>query len=70
MCEDGIEKSVPHNYHLSSLGKPLMTICDPRDGFLYPTLILMMDHYTPEPYAILKQNLVGDIWGNTEIQKC
>ena len=33
--EDGIEKSVPHDHLLSSL------------GFFYPTLILMIDSYNP-----------------------
>ena len=35
LFEDGIEKSVPRNHHLSSLGKP-------RDGFFYPILTLMI----------------------------
>ena len=38
MCEDGIEKSVL-----------VMPICDPRDGFFYPYLTLMMDSYIRNP---------------------
>ena len=33
LCEDGIEKYVPHGYHLSSLGKP--HIGDPGDGLSF-----------------------------------
>ena len=36
-CEGTIEKSVPQDYQLSSLGKPNG---DPGDGFFYPTLTL------------------------------
>ena len=42
LLEDGIEKSVPRNYQLSSLRKP----CDARARFFYPTLILMIVSYT------------------------
>ena len=49
-CEDGIEKSVPHDHCLSSFGKPRdAPIGDPRDRFFYPIPTLMMDaynHYT------------------------
>ena len=38
LCEDGIEKSVPHDHHLS-LGNPW-------DGFFYSTLTLMIDSYS------------------------
>ena len=45
-CEGGIEKSVPRDHRLSSLGKPdVMPNGDPRDGFFYPTLTLMIDSY-------------------------
>ena len=40
--EKEIEKSVPHNHHLSSL---VMPIGDPWDGFFYPTLTPMIDSY-------------------------
>ena len=42
LCEDGIEKSVPSDYHLSSL----MPNVNPREGFFYPTLTLMIDSYS------------------------
>ena len=50
LCEDGIEKSVPRItdcHHAASL---VMPIGDPRDGFFYPTLILMIDTYNLEKY--------------------
>ena len=37
-----IEKSVPRDHHLSSLGKPLDAKRDPGDVFFYPTLTLMI----------------------------
>ena len=45
LCDDGIKKSVPHDhlcYHSASLRMP---IDDPRDGFFYHTLTLMIDSY-------------------------
>ena len=43
-CEGRIEKSVPRDHRLSSLGKPC-DAGDPREGFFYPTLTLMIDSY-------------------------
>ena len=46
LCEDGIEKSVPHVtvcHHSASL---VMPISDPRDRFFYPTLTLLIDSYS------------------------
>ena len=40
-CEDRIEKSVL-----------AMPVGDPRDGFFYPTLTLMMYYYTIEPLSL------------------
>ena len=45
LCEGGIEKSVSHDHRLSSIGKPCDAKADPVDGFLYPTLTLMIDPY-------------------------
>ena len=45
ICDDGIEKSVPLDHRLSSLGKPHDAKDDPGDGFFYHTLILMIDSY-------------------------
>ena len=44
-CADGIEKSLPHNHSLSPLASLVMPNRDPRAGFFYPTLTLMMDSY-------------------------
>ena len=46
-CEGSIEKSVPRDHCLSSLGKlgDAKVYCDPWDGFFYPTLTLMIDSY-------------------------
>ena len=41
-----MEKSAPRDHRLSSLGKP-RDARDPRDGFFYPTLKLMMETYSP-----------------------
>ena len=49
LCKDGIEKSVPHDQCLSSLGKPHVPISDPRDRFFYPTLTIMVDSYILYP---------------------
>ena len=46
-CEGGIEKSVPRDPRLSSPGQSRDAIRWSRDGFLYPTLILMKDSYNP-----------------------
>ena len=42
-CEDRIEKPVPQDHHLSSLGKPRDANGDPWDGFFLSYLTLMMD---------------------------
>ena len=44
-CEDGIEKSVPCEHRLSSLGNLVMTNGDHWDGFLDPTLTIMIDFF-------------------------
>ena len=44
LYEDRIEKSVPQDHRLSSASL-VMPIGDPRDGFFYPTLRLMIDSY-------------------------
>ena len=44
-CEGRIEKSVPRDHRLSSLGKPLDASRDPRDRFSYPILTLLIDSY-------------------------
>ena len=51
-CEGRIEKFVPQDHRLSSLGKPVMPNGDPRDWFFYATLTLMIDSY----------NLTGQIF--------
>ena len=50
----GIEKSVPRDHHLLSLGKPWhwASLGDPWDRFFYPTLTLMMDSYSPTIYIL------------------
>ena len=45
-CEDKIEKSVPRDHRLSSLGKPRDAKRRPRDGCFYHTFILMIDYYS------------------------
>ena len=47
LCEDGIEKSVPHDHCLSSRGLAslVMPFPDPQDRFFYLTLTLMMNSY-------------------------
>ena len=42
-----IDKSFTRDHHLSSLGKPR----DPRDGFFYPILTLMIDSYSIAPLS-------------------
>ena len=47
-CEGEIEKSVPRDLRLPSLGKPRDATnvnVDPRNGFFDPTLTLMKDSY-------------------------
>ena len=50
-CERGIEKSFPPD-HSASL---VMPIGDPRDGFFYPTLSLMIDSYPLKRQSRLQQ---------------
>ena len=38
MCEDGIDKYVPLDHHVSSLRKPCDAKSDPRDEFFYLNL--------------------------------
>ena len=45
LYEDGIEKSIPHDHHLSSHGMPERPNSDLPNRFFYPTLTLMMDSY-------------------------
>ena len=40
-----MEKPVPRDHRLSSLGKPRDAIRDPGEGFFYPILTLMIDYY-------------------------
>ena len=44
-CEGRIEKSVPRDHRLSSLGKPRGAKRRSSDTFFYPTLTLMIDSY-------------------------
>ena len=48
-CEDVIEKSVPQDHRLSSIGKPHDANGNPRDRFFYLTLLI--------DYSILLQLL-------------
>ena len=52
LCEDGIEKSVPWDHCLSSLGKPVLPISDSRYRLFYPTLTLMMNYYNISPMGL------------------
>ena len=45
LVEGWTAKSVSRDHRLSSLGKPRDGKRDPRDGFFYPTLTLMIDSY-------------------------
>ena len=47
-----IEKSVARDHCLSSLGSLVMPIGDPRDGFFYLTLILIIDSCRLSPSAL------------------
>ena len=60
LCEDGIEKFVPHDHRLSSLGRP-------HDGnrwssgqiFFYPTLTVMtVSCFSPSPANIFCPEIV------------
>ena len=45
-CEDGIEQSIHRDHCLSSIGKPRdHPIADPRDGFFYHILTLMIEYF-------------------------
>ena len=56
-CEDGIKKSVPHDYHFVITGqKVMMPIGDPRDRFLY--LTFMIKSYNLAPF-ITKHVYIG-----------
>ena len=49
-----IEKSVPRDHRLSSLGKPRDAKRRSLGGFFYPTLTLLIDSYiTPKLFAYL-----------------
>ena len=53
LCEGWIEKSIPRDHRLSSLGKPHDAKgSDPRDGFFYPTLTFMRDSYNIKNFFI------------------
>ena len=52
-CEGGIEKSVPRDHHLSSLGKPRDAYRGSSGQIFYPTLTLMMDSYYNYPQNFL-----------------
>ena len=46
LFEGRIEKSVPHDHHLSSLNEPRDAKGRPQDGFFYPTLEFMIYSFT------------------------
>ena len=52
---------IPRDHRLSSPASLVMPIGDPRDGFLYPTLTLMMDSYSRLIFLHLKRRSHG--WG-------
>ena len=62
MCEDGIEKSVHRDHHLSSLGKPRDANRRSSGKFFYPTLTLMMDCYTIVYHFIQKASKLVNTW--------
>ena len=43
--QNPLEKPVPWDHRLTSLGKPCDAEGGPWDGFFYPTLTFMMDSY-------------------------
>ena len=47
-----MKKSVPHDHHLLSLGKPRDANRCPQDEFFYPTLTLMMYSYSLSIFEI------------------
>ena len=69
-CEGGIEKSIPLNHYLSTLGISritdwhyeacrVMTVI-PRDGFFYPTLTRLMDSFSCS--ALNTSFYIGKTW--------
>ena len=60
--EGRIEKSVPRDHRLSSLGKPRDAKRRSSGGFFYPTLTLMMDYYSLRPNQV-HHNGSSDIQG-------
>ena len=52
---------IPRDHRLSSPASLVMPIGDPRDGFLYPTLTLMMDSYSRLIFLHLKRR--SNCWG-------